>query len=43
MPSVDSSRREMLLVQAQEEGLKLLTVDQHLVDHPLAVTPDGSA
>ena len=30
---------EMLLVQAQEEGLKLLTVDQCLVGHPLAFTP----
>ncbi len=30
---------EMLLVQAQEEGLKLLTVDRQLVDHPLAMTP----
>ena len=30
---------EMLLVQAQEEGLKLLTVDQRLVGHPLAFTP----
>ena len=29
---------ELLLVQAQEEGLKLLTVDRRLVDHPLAVT-----
>lgn len=28
---------EMLLVQAQEEGLKLLTVDRHLIKHPLAV------
>lgn len=30
---------ELLLVQAQEEGLKLLTVDRRLVDHPLTVTP----
>ena len=30
---------EMLLVQAQEEGLKLLTVDRQMVDHPLAMTP----
>ena len=30
---------EMLLIQAQEEGLKLLTVDRQLVDHPLAVAP----
>ena len=29
---------ELLLVQAQEEGLRLLTVDRSLVDHPLAVT-----
>ncbi len=29
---------ELLLVQAQEEGLKLLTVDRRLVGHPLAVT-----
>ena len=28
---------EMLLVQAQEEGLRLLTVDRRLVGHPLAV------
>ena len=28
---------EILLVQAQEEGLKLLTIDQHLIGHPLAV------
>ena len=27
----------LLLVQAQEEGLKLLTVDRHLAGHPLAV------
>ena len=30
---------ELLLVQAQEEGLKLLTVDRRLVGHPLTVTP----
>ena len=29
---------ELLLVQAQEEGLKLLTVDRLLAGHPLAVT-----
>ena len=29
---------ELLLVQAQEEGLRLLTVDRRLVCHPLAVT-----
>ena len=29
---------ELLLVQAQEEGLKLLTADRHLAGHPLAVT-----
>ena len=28
---------ELLLVQAQEEGLRLLTVDGRLVGHPLAV------
>ncbi len=28
---------EMLMVQAQEEGLRLLTVDRHLVGHPLAI------
>ncbi len=28
---------ELLLVQAQEEGLRLLTVDRRLVGHPLAV------
>ena len=28
---------EILLVQAQEEGLKLLTIDHHLIGHPLAV------
>ena len=30
---------ELLLVQAQEEGLKLLTADKQLITHPLAVTP----
>ncbi len=29
---------ELLLVQAQEEGLRLLTTDRLLVDHPLAIT-----
>ena len=29
---------EMLLVQAQEEGLRLLTVDRRLGGHPLAIT-----
>lgn len=29
---------ELLLVQAQEEGLKLLTADRELSSHPLAVT-----
>lgn len=29
---------ELLLVQAQEEGLKLLTVDRLLAGHPLAVS-----
>ena len=28
---------ELLLVQLQEEGLRLLTVDRRLVGHPLAV------
>ena len=28
---------ELLMVQAQEEGLRLLTVDRRLVGHPLAV------
>ncbi len=27
---------ELLLVQAQEEGLRLLTRDRQLIDHPLA-------
>ncbi len=34
---------ELLLVQAQEEGLKLLTADRRLVDHPLAITLHGGA
>ena len=29
---------ELLLVQAQEEGLKLLTADRQLIKHPLAIT-----
>ncbi len=29
---------ELLLVQAQEEGLKLLTADRQLAGHPMAVT-----
>ena len=29
---------ELLLVQAQEEGLRLLTADRRLAQHPLAVT-----
>lgn len=29
---------EILLVQAQEEGLKLLTVDRLIIGHPLAVS-----
>ncbi len=29
---------ELLLVQSQEEGLGLLTVDRQLVGHPLAIT-----
>ena len=29
---------ELLLVQAQEEGLRFLTVDSSLVGHPLAIT-----
>lgn len=29
---------ELLLVQAHEEGLKLLTVDQALIGHPLTIT-----
>ena len=30
---------ELLLVQAQDEGLRLPTVDRRLVGHPLAVAP----
>ena len=30
---------ELLLVQAQEEGLKFLTIDRRIVGHPLAITP----
>ena len=30
---------DVLLAQAQAEGLRLLTVDRELVTHPLAVTP----
>ena len=30
---------ELLLAQAQEEGLRLLTVDRRLVGNPLAITP----
>ena len=30
---------ELLLVQAQEEGLKLLTDDRQIIGHPLAITP----
>ena len=29
---------ELLLIQAQEEGLKLLTTDRRIVGHPLAIT-----
>ncbi len=29
---------ELLLVQAQEEGLRFLTVDRQLIGHPLAIT-----
>ncbi len=29
---------ELLLVQAQEEGLMLLTADRQLAEHPLAIT-----
>ncbi|MCY4003295.1 MAG: type II toxin-antitoxin system VapC family toxin [Rhodospirillales bacterium] len=32
---------ELLLVQAQEEGLRLLTADRLLADHPLAITIRG--
>ena len=34
---------ELLLVQAQEEGLKLLTRDRLLTGHPLAVSPSAAA
>ncbi len=34
---------ELLLVQAQEEGLKLLTQDRLLTGHPLAVSPHAAA
>jgi len=34
---------ELLLVQAQEEGLKLLTHDRLLIGHPLAVSPGAAA
>ena len=30
---------EMLLLQAQEEGLRLLTTDRRLVAHPLTIAP----
>ena len=30
---------ELLLVQAREEGLRLLTEDQHLIGHPIAIAP----
>ena len=33
---------ELLLVQAQEENLRLLTADRRLVGHPLAVTARGT-
>ena len=29
---------EMLLLQAQEEDLRFLTADRHLIGHPLAIT-----
>ena len=29
---------ELLLIQAQEEGLKLLTADRQIAGHPLAIT-----
>lgn len=32
---------ELLLVQAQEEGLRLLTADRQLIEHPLAITAQG--
>ncbi|MDE0149966.1 MAG: type II toxin-antitoxin system VapC family toxin [Rhodospirillaceae bacterium] len=34
---------ELLLVTAQEEGLKLLTIDRQLAGHPLALTLEGRA
>ena len=34
---------ELLLVQAQEENLKLLTADRLLAGHPLAVSPHTAA
>ena len=33
---------ELLLVQAQEEGLRLLTHDRLLIGHPLAVSPGAA-
>lgn len=32
---------ELLLVQAHEEGLRLLTADRQLADHPLSITIRG--
>ena len=32
---------ELPLVQAQEEGLRLLTADRQLADHPLSITIKG--
>lgn len=32
---------EMLLAQAQQEGLKLLTADRRLAGHPFAIAVDG--
>ena len=32
---------ELLLVQAQEEGLRLLTADRQLANHPLSITIKG--
>ena len=34
---------ELLHVQAQEEGLRLLTADRRLLGHPLAIAPHGRA
>lgn len=34
---------ELLLVQAQEEGLQLLTADRLLADHPLTISVRGRA